>query len=374
MINFLYNKIIVILIFLYTNSLLAYELGNSQYDKYKDLLKSKNIALVVNQSSKVDDQHLIDYLVKRSIKIKKIFALEHGVRGDVPAGVHVDNEIDPQTGIEIVSLYGKKKKPSSSDLKDIDIVIFDIQDVGVRFFTYIASLGLIMESAAENNAEFIVMDRANPNNYIAGPVGEYKNFLCPYPIPLVYGLTIGELALMIKGENWRETKSLKLHVIKMKDYSRTDTYILKVYPSPNLRSMKAIYNYPSLALLEPSYVSIGRGTFEPFEVVGYPEYKSKFSFTPKSLPKLSKYPKFLNKKCWADKISVTNELNLGIFKKFYGLLGDKFITDRAFLNYLVGSQSIVDGLLSKMSVKDLQLLYIDKLKQYKKLRSKYLLY
>jgi len=258
-------------------------------DLYIPQILGKKVGLIVNQTSTVRGKHLVDYLAQGGITIQKIFTPEHGFRGKADAGEKVSSEIDSSTGIEIVSLYGKKKKPEQADLKEIDILIFDIQDVGVRFYTYISTLHYVMEAAAENNIPLIVLDRPNPlSMYIDGPVleQEYKSFVGMHPVPVVYGMTIGEYALMINGEAWlAEGIKAELEVIPIANYNHDSTYILPIKPSPNLPNNIAIGHYPSLCFFEGTTISVGRGTAAPFQQIGHPEYSlSDYHFTPKSGP------------------------------------------------------------------------------------------
>jgi uncharacterized protein YbbC (DUF1343 family) len=347
--------------------------GIDQDHKYLKSLYQKKIALVTNQSSlRLDGTHLVDYLYRESIKITKIFALEHGFRGQASAGEYFDNDVDIQTGIKVISLYGKKKAPSHEDLKDVDIIIYDVQDVGVRFFTYIASLGHIMQAIADTNIKLIIFDRPNPNNYVAGPVNEYKNFLAPYPIPIVYGLTVGELANMIKGEGWVKGK-VNLEIIKMKNYQRNSKFKLNTFPSPNLRSLKAIHNYPSLALFEPTVMSVGRGTYNPFEHVGHPSLKSNYSFTPMKIEHMSKWPKHENRKCYGKKVNIGKRLDLSLFFKYKNKFKD-FVSNKKFLQYLIGHKQTFEYMMNVKHSINIEKIWENDLKKYKELRKKYLIY
>lgn len=236
-------------------------------------LKAKQIGLVVNQSSLVDDTHLLELLLQQGLEVKTIFSPEHGFRGTADAGAAVDNSIDPQTGVAVLSLYGKNKKPTAEALKSIDLLIFDLQDVGVRYYTYLSTLHYVMEAAAEQNIPLLVLDRPNPNGaYVDGPVLDkhYQSFVGMHPIPLLHGMTLGELALMIKGEGWiNKAEQLKLYVLPVKHYLRDMPYQLPVRPSPNLPNAQAIALYPSLGFFEATPLSIGRGTDFPFQVLGY---------------------------------------------------------------------------------------------------------
>ncbi|MDP1745628.1 MAG: DUF1343 domain-containing protein [Bacteroidota bacterium] len=262
------------------------QVGADRTQEYLPLLKNKSVAIVANQSSNIKNTHLVDSLVALGINVKKVFCPEHGFRGLVDAGKKVKTYKDIKTGLPIISLYGKNKKPAALDLKDVDVLIFDIQDVGVRFYTYLSTLHYVMEACAENNKTLIVLDRPNPNGYyIDGPVMEdaYKSFLGLHPVPIVYGLTIGEYAQMINGEAWL-TGGLKcnLKVILLNNYTHSDFYELPVRPSPNLPNMASVYLYPSLGLFEGTIVSVGRGTDLPFQIIGHPTLqKTNYTFTPK---------------------------------------------------------------------------------------------
>ncbi len=286
------------------------EVGASRLNDYLPLLKDKKVAMMVNQTSVIGSSHVVDTLLQWGVDIVKIFAPEHGFRGDHSAGAHVNSSIDDKTGLPIVSLYGASRKPSPEMMEGIDVVIFDIQDVGVRFYTYISSMHYLMESCSENNLEMMVLDRPNPNGfYVDGPVLDikYKSFIGMHPVPLVHGMTVGEFAQMINGENWLSNKKpCKLTVIKCINYTHDSLYKLPIRPSPNLPTMASIYLYPSLGLFEGTNVSIGRGTEKPFEMIGRPvDYSIKkrpnqgsssgndgpYLFTPQSIPGVADNPK-----------------------------------------------------------------------------------
>jgi uncharacterized protein YbbC (DUF1343 family) len=310
---------------------------------YLDLIKNKNIGLVVNQSSLVNGTHLIEFLLSKNIKIKRLFALEHGLRGNLDAGEEVRDGVDLKTNIPVTSLYGKNKQPSANDVKNVDIIIFDIQDIGVRFYTFISSLHHIINSCSKYKKTCLILDRPNPNaNVVAGPVLEedQKSFLGMYPIPVLYGLTIGELALMSKGEGWVSSE-VDLKVIPVNNWQRDMKVKFKVRPSPNLPDDISISHYPSLAMFEPTIVSIGRGTLTPFQVIGHPSLTdSKFSFKPKSIDGMSKEPKHKDKLCYGEDLSSSkNEgFSLMYFQKYFNLLKDKnFMTYINFFNKLIGN-------------------------------------
>ncbi|MFL5727918.1 MAG: exo-beta-N-acetylmuramidase NamZ domain-containing protein, partial [Cytophagaceae bacterium] len=277
--------------------------GADQLSEYVPLLKNKNVALVVNQTSVIGKTHLVDSLLSLKVGIKKIFSPEHGFRGTADAGEKVGNETDAKTGLPIISLYGKNKKPSAESLAGIDIVIFDIQDVGARFYTYISTMHYVMQACAENNKTLLILDRPNPNGYyVAGPVLDMKckSFVGMHPIPIVHGLTIAELAGMINGEKWLDSaKVCTLQIVKVKNYSHKDRYSLPVKPSPNLPNDQAIRLYPALCLFEGTNISVGRGTEFPFQVIGSPNKSNgTFKFTPKSIEGMAKNPTYENQLCY----------------------------------------------------------------------------
>lgn len=247
---------------------------------YLPLLKDKRIALVVNHSSLVGKEHLLDFLLKHGVKVQKIFAPEHGFRGKADAGAHIKNSFDTQTGLPIISLYGKHKKPTPADLRGIDLILFDIQDVGVRFYTYLSTLHYIMEAGMEQDIPVVILDRPNPNgHYIDGPVlqKKYRSFVGLHPVPVVYGMTIGEYAKMIKGEGWlKGGKNVQLTVVPLNNYTHQSFYSLPINPSPNLPNDRAVSLYPSLAFFEGTVISAGRGTKKPFQLYCAEEYEIYF--------------------------------------------------------------------------------------------------
>jgi len=355
---------------------------------YLPLLKEKRIALVVNHSSLVGKSHLLDHLLKHDIKVQIIFAPEHGFRGKADAGAHIKNSKDRQTGLPIISLYGKHKKPTKEDLKGIDLILFDIQDVGVRFYTYLSTLHYIMEAGAEQQLPVMVLDRPNPNgHYIDGPVlqKKYRSFVGLHPVPVVYGMTIGEYAKMINGERWlKGGKRAKLTVIPLKNYTHQSVYSLPVKPSPNLPNDRAVSLYPSLAFFEGTVVSAGRGTKKPFQLYGTPRYQiKKFSFVPKSRPG-AKYPKFKSKRCYGVDLSKTDmkkerakqKLNLGYLKDAYANTPDKkgFFLNGKFFDKLAGTEQLRKQIRSGVSEKTIRKSWEKDLVKFKKIRKKYLLY
>ena len=275
--------------------------GAEDVPSYLPLIQAKKVAIVANATSVVKGTHLVDTLLTLGVEVKRVFAPEHGFRGKADAGEHVNDEVDAATGLPIISLYGKNKKPSKEQLTEIQAVVFDIQDVGVRFYTYLSTLHYVMEACAENDIPLIVLDRPNPNGfYIDGPMMEsgFESFVGLHPVPLVYGMTIGEYAQMINGEGWLANgASCDLTVVKCQAYDHEILYELPIPPSPNLPNMSSVYLYPSLALFEGTVVSVGRGTDFPFQVVGHPDFEpGPFRFTP-APNEGAKYPKLEGVKC-----------------------------------------------------------------------------
>jgi len=379
-------KKITLLLLLFSLSLFANIIvGAEQFEKYTPLLKGKNVALVVNQSSEVQGEHLVDALLRQQIKVKKIFAPEHGFRGKADAGAHVKSGIDAATGLPIVSLYGKHKKPTRADLKNIDVLLFDIQDVGVRFYTYLSTLHYIMEAAAENNIEVILLDRPNPNGgRIDGEVLnlKYKSFVGMHPVPILYGMTIGEYALMINGEGWlKGHKRAKLTVVPLANYAHSTPYALTIKPSPNLPNDLSIYLYPSLAFFEGTTFSAGRGTTQQFQLYGSPYYTKKhFSFTPISREG-AKYPKHQNKKCYGVDLSATpieshGGINLSYLLDAYRHYPykKKFFLKSRFIDKLAGSAKLRQQVLAERSAKQIKKSWQKGLVRFKAMRENYLLY
>lgn len=379
--------------------------GADRLQVYLPMLKGKAVAVFANQTSVVGNTHLVDTLLKSGVNVVKIFGPEHGFRGDADAGEHVGNVIDKKTGIPVISLYGDHKKPTADDFKGVDITIFDIQDVGARFYTYIGSLEYLLEASLENHKPLLILDRPNPNGfYIDGPVLDmkYKSFIGMKPVPIVYGMTIGEYALMLAGENMLSEKAnainaynvateptadtpFHVQVIKCKNYDHTTKYILPIMPSPNLKSMQAIYCYPSTCFFEGTVFSEGRGTDMPFQVFGHPAMpKNLYAFTPKPNPG-AKSSKNFYLQCYGWKIEGTNEdilkkidgkIQLSYFIEAYKLfLGkDTFFLKTNFINKLAGNdifaQQIKDG-LSETAIKES---WQPGIAAFKQIRKKYLLY
>jgi uncharacterized protein YbbC (DUF1343 family) len=361
--------------------------GASRTAEYLPLLKNKRVALLVNQTATIGETHLVDSLLKLHVKIQKIFSPEHGFRGNADAGEKVANSRDERTGLPIISLYGKHRKADAADLRDVDILIYDIQDVGARFYTYISSLQELMESAVENNKELIVLDRPNPNgHYVDGPVLDtaFRSFVGMQPIPLVHGMTVGEYARMLNGEKWLSRKlQCRLTVIPCLQYTHHTFYELPVRPSPNLPNMASIYLYPSICLFEGTAISLGRGTDKPFQVFGSPLFpKDLYSFTPRSVPG-AKEPPLKDQVCYGydlsgDPKSVLQQtgscLQLKWVIQAYQLYPqkDKFFTP--FFNKLAGNSALMQQIKDGKSEREIRESWEPALSHFKALRKKYLLY
>ncbi len=358
--------------------------GAYNLEEYLPLIQNQNIGLVVNQSSIVEQKHLLDTLLACNVNVLKVFAPEHGFRGVKDAGEHIDNDIDQKTGVPIISLYGKNRKPDLEQLKGLDVIIFDIQDVGVRFYTYISTMHYMMEACAQADIKFVVLDRPNPNgNYFDGPVleKEYKSFVGMHPIPIVHGLTVGELAQMINGEYWlKDSLQCNLKVVKVKNWNHNTPYDLPVKPSPNLPNTLSIRLYPSLCFFEATNISIGRGTYFPFQVIGYPDSEcGEFSFTPKSIDGMSKHPKQENVTCYGIDLrseSLQHQFTLQYFIEFYNRLKnkDKFTFDKRWFNLLAGNTQLYNDIVNGLDEEQIRFKWQDSLQKYSLLRDKYLLY
>jgi uncharacterized protein YbbC (DUF1343 family) len=361
--------------------------GADQIEKYLPIIKNKKVAIVSNHTSLVGDKHLVDTLLSRGVemvRIMKVFVPEHGFRGDFDAGEVVYSEIDSITGLPIVSLYGRHKKPFPEDLSDLDLVVFDIQDVGVRFYTYISTLHYVMEACAEQDVPLLLLDRPNPNSgYIDGPILEKENtsFIGIHPIPIVYGLTIGEFAKMINGEGWlKNAVKCDLKVIPCKNYYHGKSFSLPVKPSPNLPNDHSVKLYPSLCLFEGTVISEGRGTLTPFELYGHPELKGDFSFIPMSIPGMTKSPRYKNTECYGEDLRdfVPNEgwnklyLNwlIDSYNKFPNQ--EEFFTP--FFKKLAGSDLLQKQIESGMSESEIRKSWQSDLDSFKQIRKKYLIY
>lgn len=363
--------------------------GANQTETYLGLLKNKNVAIVANNTSvilKEDSfkyEHLVDSLLTLHINITKVFAPEHGFRGKADAGELVNNFIDSKTKLPVFSLYGANKKPSSEVLKNINLVVFDIQDVGVRFYTYISTLHYVMEACAENEIPMIILDRPNPNgHYVDGPIVEnnFKSFVGMHPVPIVYGMTIGEYAKMINGEKWLHNGiHCNLTVIPLKNYTHNSTYSLPLRPSPNLPNDKSINLYPSLCLFEGTTISCGRGTEKQFQVFGspyLPKNSYKFTFTPE--PNFgSKKPKYMGTKCYGLDLSETKylgRLNFSWLIDAYHATSKKDEFFNKFFDKLAGSEKLKNQIKQGLSMNDIRTSWQKDLTDFKKTREKYLMY
>jgi uncharacterized protein YbbC (DUF1343 family) len=354
-------------------------LGAERTATYLPLLENKRIGIIGNQTSMIASTHLVDSLLNLGVDIVKVFSPEHGFRGKADAGAKVEDGIDIKTGLPIISLYGKNKKPKKEQLKGIDILLFDIQDVGVRFYTYISTLHYIMEAAAENNIKVIILDRPNPNgHYIDGPIREdgFESFVGMHPITIVHGMTIGEYAKMINGENWISEKC-DLSIIEMKNYTHDTHYDLPIKPSPNLPNSRSINLYPSLCLFEGTNVSIGRGTDYPFQQFGAPYLESNYSFTPKSGAG-SKYPKYEKKECFGSDLRFQDDyltsINLDWLIESYNNCPEKEKFFNSFFDKLAGTDKLRLQIIEGKTTKDIKKSWKVELDQFKELRQRYLLY
>jgi len=359
-------------------------IGAQQFVDYLPFLKNKNVGIVTNNTGVIGNTSIVDTLLALKVSIKKIFGPEHGFRGDVEAGEKVKTKKDKKTGIKVISLYGANKKPNKEQLKDLDVLVYDIQDIGVRFYTYISTLTYLMEACAENGKELIVLDRPNPNGfYIDGPVlrDPFKSFLGLHKVPLVYGMTTGEYAMMVNNEGWlNDSVRCNLRVIAMKNYDRKCSYRLPVKPSPNIPNETAVLLYPSLGLFEGTLMSVGRGTEFPFQVLGHPEFLDKtFSFVPKPSA-LSLEPKYVNQICYG--IDFRKSLYLATHPKqinlawliyaFAALQRDDFF-DKNF-NYHVGNKELQEQIKNKIPESIIRQSWHQEIDAFKKIRKKYLLY
>ena len=356
--------------------------GSERTNLYIDKLLDKKVAVIANNTSVIrsndSDIHLIDTLIKRGIKIEKIFSPEHGFLGDKDDGEKIDNGF--YKSIEVISLYGKNRRINDNDIKNIDILIFDIQDVGVRFYTYLSTLHYAMESVSRTNKKLIILDRPNPNSfYIDGPILDLKNksFIGLHPVPIVYGMTIGEYGKMINGEGWLENNlKANLEVIKIKNYNHKLKYEPNIRPSPNLPNIQSIYLYPSLAFLEKTEVSVGRGTKTQFQIYGHPDFNEKFSFIPK--PNFgSQNPKLNGIKSNGEDLrnyKTGNRIELKWLINSYNQIKDKENFFRSDFNKLSGSSKLQDQIKNGIQESIIRDSWLEGLEKFKKIRKKYLLY
>ena len=363
--------------------------GAEQTEKIMEAIAGKRIGVVANQTSVVKDMHLIDHLMAQGVRPVRIFTPEHGFRGKADAGENVKDGKDSKTDIDIVSLYGKNKKPRPEQLAGIDMIIFDLQDVGVRFYTYISTLYYVMEACAENKKQLLVLDRPNPNDQIDGPVLErrFRSFVGIIPIPVMHGCTMGEIAQMINGEGWLKNEvKCELKVIGMKGWKHGQAYTLPVKPSPNLPNDKAIELYPSLCLFEATSVSVGRGTYTPFQVIGspmLPQEKYPFCFVPQALEGFDKHPLHKDKNCYGKDLKEETMKGKGFSMRYFlemrneykkqGCL-DKFLTRPQWMDLLMGTDQVRKMIEEGKSEAEIRASWDANLKAYKIKRKKYLLY
>jgi len=358
--------------------------GAERINAYKNKIKNKSIGLLVNHTSTVGDTHLIDTLISLEYDVKKIFTPEHGFSGVIERGVIVEGDTITINGVKIpiISMYGKERIPSKNNMEGLDVMIFDIQDVGARFYTYISAMHNMMKICAELGIEFIILDRPNPNgDYVDGPVleKEFKSYVGMHEIPIVHGLTVGELAKMIIGERWIEnSQKLKLTIIKTNNWDHKKEYILPIRPSPNLPNQKSILLYPSLCLFEQTIVSIGRGTKFPFQVIGHPDYKkTHFNFKPKSVDEESK-PKLEGRISYGIDLrykEVEKKINIDYLIDFYNVLKNR--NDNFFSKYfyrIAGTKKLENQIKSGLTESEIRLSWQEDLDNYKMKRKKYLLY
>ena len=363
--------------------------GADRLSLYLPALENKRVGLVVNHTSMVGQRHLVDTLLSFGIDVKKIFAPEHGFRGTASAGAKISDGVDDATGLPILSLYGKTRKPSLDMLANLDIIVFDIQDVGARFYTYISTLALVMEACAEAGIPVMMLDRPNPNaHYVDGPVlkSEYASFVGMHPVPVVYGMTIGEYAMMVNGEGWLDNNlSCALEVIPCKNYTHDTYYNPPIAPSPNLKDMQSILLYPSLCFFEGTIVSEGRGTETPFRLYGHPNFNDKsFSFTPVRREG-ALYPKLENQTCYGrdlrhltkEALWDKKEINLDYITDAYHNMPsekDDFFLNNGFFEKLAGTSDLREQITLGKSTNDIKASWEIDLINFKKIREKYMLY
>lgn len=363
--------------------------GADRLEELFPLLENKRISLVVNQTSLVQNVHLLDTLYNKGVHITQVFAPEHGFRGDADAGEFIKNGKDYRTQVPIISLYGKNKKPQPSQLQQTDIMIFDIQDVGARFYTYISTMFYVMQACAENNKELIILDRPNPCDYVDGPVLDmkYKSFVGMLPIPVLHGCTIGELAQMVNGEGWLGNNlQCPLKVITIEDWKHGQPYSLPVKPSPNLPNDQAIALYPSLCPFEGTSVSVGRGTDFPFQIIGSPTTKNlKFRFMPHPMKGSDKHPLHQDTYCYGLNLSseknIPKGFSLQYVIQFYNYFQNltkhaekEFFTRPHWFDLLMGTNQVRLDILKNKTKEQIRSAWQKKLNQYKEIRKKYLLY
>ena len=355
--------------------------GADQIKELTEKLKNKRVGLVVNHTSLVGKTHLADTLKSIGINIIKIFGPEHGFRGNAADGEYVNDSIDVKTGIPVVSLYGKNRKPTVKQFSDLDIIVFDIQDVGTRFYTYIGTMHYVMETCAESNKKLIILDRPNPNAFVDGSINTkpLQSFVAMHAIPIAHGLTVGELSQMINGEGWLTGKlKCDVEIIKLKNWKHTDEYVLPVRPSPNLPNNQAVKLYPSICLFEGTVISLGRGTPFPFQVLGNPELKNMdYQFTPVTIKGVANNPPHENKLCYGidlRNVPVERKIDLSYLFTMYKAYPDK---EKFFLPYfdiLAGTTALKQQIKDGLTEDQIRETWKNDLDKYKEMRKKYLLY
>lgn len=362
--------------------------GAWRIDNYMPVIKDKRVALIINQTSMVRETSLLDTLLKLKVKVVKIFVPEHGFRGFAEAGDTIKNEVDKKTGLPIISLYGKSKKPKKEQLADVDVLMYDLQDVGCRFYTYISTMQYAMEACTENHKKIIVLDRPNPNgHFVDGPVLDtsLRSFVGMQPVPIVYGMTAGEYAQMLRGEQWfKNAKNLDMTVIACDNYDHTTLYRVPVSPSPNLKNMAAIYIYPSLCLFEGTVVSVGRGTGAPFQQWGHPDFlgKTVFSFMPRPVPG-GPEPLYAYRNCFGQIAAMdegeAKQITRGNIRLFWLIRAygwypykEKFFND--FFDKLAGTKELRKQIEKGMDEGEIKDTWKEDINKFKQVRKKYLLY
>ena len=369
--------------------------GAEQTPQYLGYLTNKRVGILANPTTIIGQKHLVDSLLSRGVQIVKVFGPEHGFRGNASAGAKVSNEKDAATGLPIISLYGKKRKPTAEDLADVDVMVFDIQDVGCRFYTYINVLRDVMESCAEQNKELVILDRPNPNGYLVdGPIldMQHKSGIGQFPIPIAHGMTIGEFAQMINGEGWLPNKmQCKLKIIPVKNYNHDMEYTLPVKPSPNLNSQQSVLLYPAVCLFEGTIINLGRGTYTPFTILGSPKLKGKytFSYTPTGIKGMSETPLHKDEVCYgldlrnydARSWRKDHRINFEWMIELYQAYPEKArFFDRTYskemgnIDYLAGVSDFKNQIIAGKTMAEIRATWEPKLSEYKEIRKKYLIY
>ncbi|MFR9503773.1 MAG: DUF1343 domain-containing protein [Rikenellaceae bacterium] len=366
------------------DSLFAVRNGADRIDRILPLLEGKRVGLIINHTSVVGPEHicLLDTLLHCGVDVVSVFAPEHGFRGDADAGESVADGCDVKTGTPIISLYGSNKRPSESQLSNVDILLFDIQDVGARFYTYISTLYYAMQSCSQFGIPMVVLDRPNPNDYVDGPIisEDLKSFVGALSIPILHGLTVAELALMINGEGWSGANAVDLSVIPVEGWSHGEPYVLPIKPSPNLPNAQSVALYPSLCLFEATKISVGRGTYFPFQVLGFPDPKyGDFEFTPQPLEGFDKNPLQRGVKCYGEdlrEVTPPEGFSLSLFIDFMNRSGEgvDIISSTQLFNMLSGDSSLKGMLASGMSEEQIKATWSEELDEYRVMRERYLLY